>query len=172
MDPLAQLNDIQLPETVSMWPPAYGWWILLLLLVFTSVALIIWCVKRYRLRRPLKQAIAELEELKEDDANWLQQINIISKRAYLAYFPAEAVAGLHGQRWQQFLISLLKPKHYEQLQPLLDALVQGPYRPAGEAPSFADTKQQCQSLFKATLPPKPAVLKNFTQANAKEVAGV
>jgi hypothetical protein len=32
-DPLAQLRDIQLPEPVGLWPLAWGWWALLLLVV-------------------------------------------------------------------------------------------------------------------------------------------
>ncbi|MEC7549612.1 MAG: DUF4381 domain-containing protein, partial [Pseudomonadota bacterium] len=30
---LAQLADIHLPAEISFWPPAFGWWILALLLL-------------------------------------------------------------------------------------------------------------------------------------------
>ena len=30
-DPLANLRDIYLPEPITAWPPAIGWWALILL---------------------------------------------------------------------------------------------------------------------------------------------
>ena len=47
-DPLAQLRDIHLPDTVSDWPPGPGWWVLALVLLLFGAALVIWAVRRYR----------------------------------------------------------------------------------------------------------------------------
>ena len=33
---LAQLADIHLPAEISFWPPAFGWWILALLLLIAG----------------------------------------------------------------------------------------------------------------------------------------
>jgi hypothetical protein len=43
----AQLRDIQLPEAVSWWPPAWGWW-LLVIAVFVVVALVAWHYRKLR----------------------------------------------------------------------------------------------------------------------------
>ncbi|MGB4246521.1 MAG: DUF4381 family protein, partial [Pseudohongiellaceae bacterium] len=35
-DPLSQLADIHLPEPIGFWPPAPGWWVLLVLLLVVA----------------------------------------------------------------------------------------------------------------------------------------
>ena len=58
-DPLSQLRDIHLPEPISPWPPAPGWWILLVL----SILLIVgtgYSVARYlNSRKYRREALAE-----------------------------------------------------------------------------------------------------------------
>lgn len=58
---LAQLADIHLPDPVSFWPPAPGWWLLaLLLLIVMALALRAW-QKRQHLTRLKRAALAELD---------------------------------------------------------------------------------------------------------------
>ena len=52
-NPLDQLRDIHLPEPISWWPPAPGWWIL----AVASCALLAWILKY--LHQPLsRQALS------------------------------------------------------------------------------------------------------------------
>jgi hypothetical protein len=47
-DPLAALRDIHLPEAVSFWPLAPGWWIALGIMVGLAVAILALIVLRRR----------------------------------------------------------------------------------------------------------------------------
>ena len=38
-DSLAQLRDIQLPEPISWWPLAPGWWVLIISVSYTHLTL-------------------------------------------------------------------------------------------------------------------------------------
>ena len=114
-DPLSQLRDIHLPDPVSYWPPAPGWWILAIFLLlgigFVSVFIYkIWRKNRYRtlalreiqhLRLSLKGAENESEAIR----NYLMQLNILLRRVALAYYPREQVASLSGKDWLHFLDS-------------------------------------------------------------------
>ncbi|MBS9778390.1 MAG: DUF4381 domain-containing protein [Gammaproteobacteria bacterium] len=66
---LAQLNTIRLPEPVSWWPLAYGWWVLIgVLIVITLIA----CIMLYRHRRSITTlAIKEIKNLPNNDIEML-----------------------------------------------------------------------------------------------------
>ena len=63
MDSLAQLKDIHLPDPISFWPPAIGWWLLALLLLsglFTLCYFMLRYLSKHRYRR---RAIKELKRI-------------------------------------------------------------------------------------------------------------
>lgn len=99
-DPLDALRPLHEPAAISWWPPAPGWWVLLLFLLF--VLLVFWRWKRATLQR------AALRELKllASKINTSQQaaaINQLLKRYALVCWPAAEVAALTGESWLKFL---------------------------------------------------------------------
>lgn len=112
---LAQLADIHLPEPVSYWPPAPGWWLLALALL----ALAIYAGRRYRryhrLHKVCNEALAELErcyqQLAEADTaaldgaklRYLNQVNSVIRRVALVHYPQSSIASLDGRAWVDFI---------------------------------------------------------------------
>lgn len=97
------LEDIHLPESVSFWPPAPGWFLAALILIACYVAYV--AIKRYRASRvQQKLAMAELQQIDLQNFDAWQKINDVLKRACLAYCSREEVAQLNGQQWRDFLL--------------------------------------------------------------------
>lgn len=112
---LAQLADIHLPEPVSFWPPAPGWWILaLLLLIAAGFALRQLFALRTR-QKICDYALAELDrcyqhlnEASAADPNerklrYVNEVNSVLRRVALVHFPQSNVASLGGQAWVDFI---------------------------------------------------------------------
>lgn len=108
-DPLAQLKDIHLPEPVSWWPPAPGWYLLMLIGLLLLVYLTYAAHRRYRDALAKKQALlllARYQEQYEKEPNVAQtsaHISELLRRVALVYFPRAQVASLHGEAWLHFL---------------------------------------------------------------------
>ncbi|MCB1672499.1 MAG: DUF4381 domain-containing protein [Pseudomonadales bacterium] len=115
---LEQLADIHLPQAVSFWPPAPGWWLLALLVL----ALLGWLVARLlqarRKRRICAFALQELDGVYNafaadlsgdgDQAGkarlmFLNQMNAVLRRVALWHFPQHNVASLSGRAWVDFI---------------------------------------------------------------------
>ncbi|MEZ5577178.1 MAG: DUF4381 domain-containing protein [Candidatus Competibacteraceae bacterium] len=107
-NPLADLRDIHLPEPVSWWPPALGWW-LLAALSLVVIAGLLWLWRYRRRQTPRRAALAELARLRGDfrrdgDGTAVATgISALLRRLALAHFPRTQVAGLVGDAWLQFL---------------------------------------------------------------------
>jgi hypothetical protein len=104
----ALLRDIQLPDAVPVWPPAPGWWgLLLLVLLVLAFALFIW----HRKGRLCRSALAELDELvcrytrEGDQASYVMGLSTLLRRVALAREPRRQVAGLVGDDWLAYLDS-------------------------------------------------------------------
>lgn len=131
------IRDIHLPDPVSWWPPALGWW-LLLVLTICIVALVLWQIRRRRLFRLRKAALAELDGIyqtyqKQYDAKrFARDLSALLRRACISYFPNTDTAGLAGNAWLEFLDSLLSSKHNKSGQRFADGagqvLVSAPYQ--------------------------------------------
>ena len=104
---LLELRDIHLPEAVSWWPPAPGWWVLLL--VFSGVAF--WWARWYwngrgrrRVIREARQEFAEICARYHHDhcaERLLAELSILLRRVAISLYPG--VAGLTGQAWLRAL---------------------------------------------------------------------
>jgi Domain of unknown function (DUF4381) len=131
-DPLGQLRDIHLPDPVSAWPPAPGWWILAALAVFLITTTIVYCYRRYQRNAYRRLALKTLTELKHNrdkhtDQHYLQHLNRLLKQTALAAQAGSTVAGLSGKPWLEFLDHSAQTKGFSQGIGL--ALLDGPYCP-------------------------------------------
>ena len=115
-DPLAQLRDIHLPQSVGDWPLAPGWWILMALALAAVGYGLFWAARHYRNRAYRREAVSALDRaLKRwasedvDAMEYLQEQNRLLKRVAIRSFGRSAVASLHGRAWSAFL-----DKHWSQ----------------------------------------------------------
>jgi hypothetical protein len=132
-DLLAQLRDIHVTPEVPWWPPAPGWWILALLLVFVLIWLGRRALKSFRSHRLRKQMLGWVDHLNEtidpgrDPQAYLSTLNRIFKLVALRAFPDQKCASLAGQEWVNFLADQMNGS---QPGDSLDVLASGPYDPA------------------------------------------
>jgi len=154
---LSQLKDIHLPETISNWPMAFGWWALLaVVLVLLCTSLYFW--RQYQIKNANKKAALRLlnhqyEQFKasKDSQRFLQQVNQVLKRYCLKAFP-EAIH-LSGPAWTNFLINTsAKDAHATFFdQPTANAISQGIYQEHCQYDAHT-LYQACTSWLKQNKP--------------------
>jgi len=138
---LADLRPYHLPDPVSWWPPAPGWWGLALLL---SIALgaTVWAVLRRHWRRAaLRSALRELDALvaaraTRDGAGHARNLSRLLRRYALTRYPRQDVAGLAGDAWLQFLDRRGGGDVFT--RGVGRRLGEDSYRPAGDEPAPAE----------------------------------
>ena len=105
MEPLP-LRDIHLPEPISWWPPAPGWWLLAILLPVLA-GLGFYLYRRARRRIALKTARKLLQAIRidqnQDALQTLTALSIWLRRVAISTAPRSDVASLSGQEWLAFL---------------------------------------------------------------------
>jgi len=130
------LRDIHLPDAVSWWPLAPGWWIVIALLLLLSLSVVLWRYlrKQGQLRRDasleLKQIVAEYK--KRDNARQLiNQLSMLLRRLCVSAHPHYASAGLTGVAWLQFLDEIHRKKNKPKIRrfstPSGELLITVPY---------------------------------------------
>jgi hypothetical protein len=155
MTPLEQLKDIHLPSEIGMWPPAYGWWILTVLVIIFLVSGFIWLRKRRTVRLAKRQALVELSAINDDEHHWPRQINRLLKRLAITYFPQTAIARLHDKAWAEFLAQQLPAKKRPAFLQQFVLLQRGLYRKNPDEPAdFEQSTLQIRQWIKYAIPPK------------------
>ena len=102
------LRDIHLPDGVSWWPLAPGWW--LLLVISVMIGMVIWALRLNKQRQLLRQqALRELAQIEAAFGRHqnIQQLasdcSVLLRRVCISRFARGEVAGLTGEAWLQFL---------------------------------------------------------------------
>lgn len=116
MEPQAlDLKDIHLPEAISWWPPAMGWWLAPLLTLLIG-AFLFWLYKFLTRQTPIKTAKKQLLELKQDssseDIHKLANLSKLLRRVAISVSPRSESASLTGQAWLEYLDSTVKGKPF------------------------------------------------------------
>ncbi|WP_194757315.1 DUF4381 domain-containing protein [Aliidiomarina indica] len=124
MNPLDQLHDIVPPEPVGWWPLAWGWWVLIVILLVAG-SIVLWrTLSRYSKLRPQRLVLAQLQQPHSS----LTQVNITLKRGLLMANGNTPCAHLHGDDWFDYLVTSLPSRHQAdfqaQLAPFRDRLYQ------------------------------------------------
>jgi len=107
-EPALNLRDIHLPEAISWWPLAPGWWILFAITLIIALTAYI-AIKIYRNRQLIRDIASELEQVKQrftDSKNKSQlakSLSVLLRRANISYNPGTDVAGLTGENWLAWL---------------------------------------------------------------------
>ena len=131
-----QLQPIIMPEPISWWPPAIGWWLLIATVIIAVVA---WrYLTRARAQQPPLQvsdplrdsALEQLHALVkpydgEQAGPWLQQLNQLLKRICATRYPTYTSHTLSGREWLAFLDSRCPAAGLTRWM----VLVQGAYQP-------------------------------------------
>jgi hypothetical protein len=108
-DPLAGLADIAVPDPVSWYPQAWGWWVLAGALFVAALVLAIRRARRFvadRYRREALRECAALEASLDSEggrAAALAELAALLKRTALSAWPRAEVASLSGRAWIEFL---------------------------------------------------------------------
>ena len=148
-DPLSQLADIHLPDPVSIWPLAPGWWVLIALFVMFLIWLSYKAFRRLILHKRLQAAQDELAKaidvyrastLSADaDKNkagldYLYAVNTVLNRVALFTDSRQQreIARLSGTPWLEYLDQSYGGNDFS--EGLGKVLAEGQYRPifAGE----------------------------------------
>lgn len=138
----AQMADIVLPDPVSAWPPAWGWWVLAMVIVIAVISLFVLAMRHRRLNRYRGQALNQLNACNPENLHQqVQHIVRITKASALTVRPAlrEEVACISASDWGQWL-------NQQCTKPVFDGasieLIQHyAYQPTQETPSAALHRQ-------------------------------
>ncbi|MBS4774164.1 MAG: DUF4381 domain-containing protein [Proteobacteria bacterium] len=148
-DNLPELRDIHLPDGVSAWPPAYGWWVILAGIL--GILLAAWLFSFLRKKSKKLYALHLLRNIHcNNTLDSAVQMSIILRRICVFKYPAAAT--LFGREWIEFLNSKCKSKLSGKTAELL---MNAPYIAEKGAPfSSADVirlRQFCQAWIGENL---------------------
>jgi len=161
-DPLA-LKDIHLPEQISNFPIAYGWWLLTALLLLLLLITAIKIKKSSQRNRIKKEALTQLKNNLELNNNDL--ISLL-KWAAIHYFPRNEVAKLYGDSLQQFFLQQLPEKHQVSFNNLSEEVFKNQYQPNFHCQLDQNFHQATRLWLTHALPPNSAIQENKKSANS------
>ena len=102
VSPLDQLRDIHLPEPVSMFPAAVGWYGILFVILITLSCVAYFFIQRRQKNAYRRTGVTKLKELKKARAG-LGELNALLKQVAISAYGRPKVSRLTGSDWTGFL---------------------------------------------------------------------
>ena len=120
-DPLADLADIHLPNSISAWPLAPGWWVLIILACAGLVALFILWSKWHASRLYRRQALAQLNSIEaSSNGQLVATLELLKQTANTAY-PDQHFGSLGIAEFKVFLQKSCSEAAFEKVPDNLEA---------------------------------------------------
>lgn len=141
------LRDIHLPDPISWWPLAFGWWVVLGVLFLLAIFVLI-LMQNYLKPSLKKQASKALDLIEknfqtaEDPIECLSELSIFLRRVVISKDHAGSAAGLVGNAWLKLLDRFFETAEFSEGAGQI--LLEGPYRPAIEKEKVAQLLQLCR----------------------------
>lgn len=145
------LKDIHLPDVSLWWPPAPGWWVILI----SAVLIILFMPKFLRWLRwkPVKKlSLRELDRIRdklnngESDQSVAQEISILLRRTVISYSGRAVGASTTGESWVEQLKQLTGEECFTAEQN--EWLKIGQYQPSVRC-EMQTMLQSCENWIKA-----------------------
>ena len=115
---LANLKDLQLPEAVSVFPLAPGWYGVIFIIILLMLALSYWQMRRLAHQRKVASIVELLTLIEQQNSSsgtqLLAEVAILLKRVAREKFPEQQPQNLFGEPWLQFLDSSGKTTQFTQ----------------------------------------------------------
>lgn len=139
MNPLLeQLHDIEGLDSISFWPLAIGWWVVIIFTILALCTLIWFIASTIAFKRSWKneifQTLARMEKNLSDDTarETIVALSEYLRRIALQRFSRKECAGLAGDAWLKWL-KAKDPKNYDwEKKGIL--LIEMPYAPKKHVP--------------------------------------
>lgn len=101
------LKDVHLPQSISFWPPAVGWFLLASLIIFIGFICAYALHHFWKKKRAKYAALKTIKQLKkqrsEETLLTLIEASKLLRRVANHYFSDDKIAGLSGKQWIRFL---------------------------------------------------------------------
>mgnify|MGYP000674481902 CR=1 FL=1 len=171
-----ELKDIHVPEQISNYPIAYGWWLLAALLILVTIISIVKIRKATKRNQVKKQA---LQQLKNNPKMAITDTIALLKWAAMHYFSRAELAKLFGDSLQKFLTLQLPINHQKNFIDLSGQAFLNQYQAQPKANKDAngdenDHNQADDSLYQAAtlwlthaLPPKASKVTNKSASTSE-----
>ncbi|WP_175623854.1 DUF4381 domain-containing protein [Pseudocolwellia agarivorans] len=150
MDPLAQLQDIQLPDKIHNYPIAIGWWILAIICIALLLFISFKIIKNKKIKHSQQQALSKLSSTETT----IEECVTVLKWAALQYFPRKNIANLYGEGFYLFLQNTLPLQHQEKFKTLSADSLQNMYQKNSSVEENNNFHQASIYWLKHALPPK------------------
>ncbi len=144
------LKDIHLPEPITWWPPAPGWWLLVVLSLLACYAIFL-VFKQFKKQNAFKTAGKMLLAIKhqqhEDPVQTLVAVSALLRRVAISIDARSEVASLSGQAWLSYLDKTFKDAPFS--NGVGRCLADAQYRPVvAEDTDFDELFKLCERWLK------------------------